>query len=53
VAGKEYYKKYCGIYCSCDDEENIFVAGFIFSKCIRSIIIIFKPIDMSLLKQII
>jgi len=41
-------EKDCTLYYSCDDEENMFGAGFIFSKHIRSKVINFKPIDMRL-----
>ena len=44
--GRSIIEKDCRIYYSCDDEENIFVAGFIVSKHIRSRVIICKPIDM-------
>jgi hypothetical protein len=39
--------KNCRIYYNCDI-ENIFGAGFIVSKHIRSRVIFFKPIDMRL-----
>ena len=34
--GRSIIEKDCRIYYSCDDEENIFVAGFIVSKQIKS-----------------
>jgi len=34
--GRSIIEKDCRIYYSCDDEENIFGAGFIASKIIRS-----------------
>jgi len=42
--GRSIIEKDCRIYYSCDDEKNIFGAGFIFSKHIRSRVINFKPI---------
>ena len=44
--GRSVTERDCRIYYSCDDDENIFGAGFIVSKQIRSRVIIFKPIDM-------
>ena len=46
--GRSIIEKNCTIYYSCDDEENMFGAGFIFSKHIRSRVINFKPTDMRL-----
>jgi len=46
--GRSIIEKECRIYYSRDDKENIFGAGFIVSKHIRSRVIIFKPIDMRL-----
>jgi hypothetical protein len=46
--GRSIIEKDCRIYYSCDDEKNIFGAGFIASKHIRSRVIICKPIDMRL-----
>jgi hypothetical protein len=48
LMGMSIIEKYCRIYYSCDDKENIFGAGFIVNKYIRSRVIIFKPIDMRL-----
>jgi exonuclease III len=47
--GRSITEKDCRIYYSCDDEKNIFGAGFIVSKYIGSRVIICKPIDMRLL----
>jgi len=44
--GRSVIEKDCTLYYSCDDEKNMFGAGFIFSKHIRSKVINFKPIDM-------
>jgi hypothetical protein len=41
-------EKDCRMYYSCDDEENIFGAGFIISIHIRSYSNNFKPIDKRL-----
>ena len=46
--GRSIIEKNCTIYHSSDDEENMFGAGFIFSKHIRSRVINFKPTDMRL-----
>ena len=51
--GRRIIEKDCRICYSCDDEENIFVAGFIASthvRCTQSdvTVIICKPIDMRL-----
>jgi len=45
--GRHIEGKDCRIEYSCDD-KNIFGAGFIVSKHIRSRVIIFKPTDMRL-----
>jgi len=45
--GRCIIEKNCRIYYNCD-EENIFGAGFIVSKHIRSKVNIFKPIDKRL-----
>ena len=46
--GRHIVGKDCRIEYRCDDVENIFGAGCIFSKHIRSRVIIFKHIDMRL-----
>jgi hypothetical protein len=46
--GRSIIENGCRIYYSCDDEKNIFGAGFIVCKHIRSRVINFKPIDMRL-----
>jgi len=46
--GRSIIEKDCRIYYSCDDEKNIFGAGFIASKHIRSRVIISKLFDMRL-----
>jgi len=48
LLGWSIIEKDCRIYYSCDNEENIFGAGCIVNKHIRSRVIIFKPIDMRL-----
>jgi len=46
--GRSIIERDCIIYCSCDDEKNIFGAGFIVSKHIGSRVIIYKPFDTRL-----
>jgi hypothetical protein len=48
--GRSIIEKDCRIYYSCDDKKNIFGAGSVVTKHIKSRVIIFKPIDMRLRK---